>query len=141
MSKCLTIDDVRLFILDRTAEDNELDMDLSFSDEEIASAMRRAAREANDIPPYTVQVSGDCLPGASNIWLHAVTEQLYLSKLSNLMRNDIDYEAGGVSVTVTKSRIAHFKDLVKLHRSIWEDKLRRLKVGVNVRRFHYYGGC
>ena len=139
MSKCLSVDDVRYFILDRTAEDNELDMDLSFSDDDIIHAMRRAAREANDVPPYNVQVSGDCLPGNSNIWLHAVTEQLYIAKLSNLMRNDIDYEAGGVAASVTKGRIAHFKELIKLHRSIWEDKLRRLKVGNNVRRFHFYG--
>jgi len=139
VSRCLTTDDVRYFLLDRTAEDNELDMDLSFTDEDIVNAMRRAARETNDVPPYNAQVSGDCLPGDSNIWLHAVAEQLYLAKLSNLMRNDIDYEAGGVTVSVTKARIAHFKELIKLHRTIWEDKLRRFKVGNNVRRFHFYG--
>jgi hypothetical protein len=136
----LTIDDVRNYMFDRTVKDNELDMDLSFSNDEIADAMRRAARETNDIPPNILFVTADKLPGNSAIWLHAVAEQLYLSKLQQLMRNDVTYDAGGVKATITANRINHFKELIKLERSLWEPRLRSYKVGQNFRRFHFYGG-
>ena len=139
MSRCLSIEDVRMFMLDRSAEDNALDMDLSFSNEEITEAMRRAARETNDMPPYTAQVNPDCLPGDSNIWLHAVAEQLCVAKLANLARNDVQYNADGVSASDTANRIQHFQGLIKLHRSIWEDRLQHLKVRNNMRRMHMYG--
>ena len=62
MHNCVTEEDVRMYILDRNIEDNGLDLDLSFSHEEIAEAMRRCAREYNSIPPRVGMVSPENLP-------------------------------------------------------------------------------
>jgi hypothetical protein len=135
----LSIQDVRDFMFDRTAMDNELDMDLSFTDEEIGKAMKRAARDANDVPPYSFTVSADNLPDDTNIYLYATAEHLYLSKMQQLMRGDADYTAGGVTGSITAKRIVHFKELVSGMRTKWEVPLKSAKITANVRKLHYYG--
>ena len=131
--------DVRDFMFDRTAEDNELDMDLSFSPEEIAGAMKRAARAANDIPPYISGYTADTLPDASNVFLYAIAEQLYRSKLQQLMRNDVEYSAGGIQTSITANRIEHFKYLIAEFSKKWEAQVSQMKYTANASQLHYYG--
>lgn len=135
----LTSEDVRNFMLDRTAADNELDMDLSFSPEEVADAMKRAAREANSVPPLIGNVDGTHLPGDTNIFLYATAEQLYLSKVQQLMRNDVEYTAGGISASASGTEIKHLKGLIKEFSQTWKQQWADQKRAINLRRFHYYG--
>lgn len=130
----ITNDDVRMFILDDTVERNDLDMDLSFSDEEVERAMLRAGREYNSITPIGVgSVDPRALPNDTNIFLDATAEQLYLSKLAQLSRNDMDYETGGVSINAERVRIQHFKELIKLHRERWYSRAKEAKMSINIR--------
>ena len=128
----LTIQEIRMFMLDRSAEDNALDLDLSFSDEEIVSAMKRAAREYNSIPPFVSKVHENRLPNDTNVFLHASAEQLYVSELSRAIRSDMDYTAGNVSVNIEKKRIDHFKDMIKYHRGEWKETATKIKVAANL---------
>jgi hypothetical protein len=109
----LNAEDVRAFMLDRSAEDNPVDMDLSFSDEEIAAAMRRCARDYNSVPPFVNQVQGDRLFGDTNLFLYGTAKHLYLAAMQRLMRGDVDYQAGGVQTSINGKRIEHYNQLIK----------------------------
>jgi len=128
----ITNEDVRLYILDRSIEDNDLDLDLSFSDQEIASAMQRASRAWNSIPPFVSQVIWPHLPADTNVFLDATAEQLYLSLISKLQRNDIDYTAGGVGTNIVSKRIEHLKWQIKECRERWMAVARDIKVTRNI---------
>ncbi len=132
MSKALTTEDVRMFLLDRDATDNDLELDLAFSDEEIKSAMERAARSYNGIPPYVHNVSPNALPGDTNLFLHAAAEQLLRSLLSKLRRNDVDYTAGGVGVNIVTKRIAHLEREIREHRELWQEEATSRKLYINI---------
>jgi hypothetical protein len=130
----LTIDDVRHFILDRSAEDNALDLDLAFSDDEVRDAFKRAAREYNSIPPFIGTVDPSDLPDDTNLFLDATVVQLYISRMSRLQRNDLDYSAGGVSVELEKRQIAHMKEMIPFHRDRFLEAAKAKKVFLNLRR-------
>ena len=129
----LTVRDVQDFMMDRGPEDNDLELDLAFSPEEIMQAMTRAAREYNSIPPLGIsQVSGKRLPDDTNIFLHATAEQLCRSLLHKLRRNDIDYTAGGVGVNLVSKRIQHLREQIKEEREAWEPRAREIKIRMNL---------
>jgi hypothetical protein len=129
---CLTSEDVRMFIFDRTIGDNDLLMDLNFSEVEIQNAMVRAAREYASIPPYTSTVNPGCLPSHTNMFLDATAAQLYISEMSKLMRNDIDYNSGNVTTNLVAKRIAHLKELYKLHTERFTEAAKSWKLTENI---------
>jgi hypothetical protein len=128
---CITVEDIRLYILDRTIEDNDMDKDLSFSDEEIIAAMERAAREYNSIPPYVGCVEADALPKNTNMFFDATVQQLYIAELNRMSRNDIDYDAGGVSTNLEAKRIEHLKQLSRDHGERFREAATNLKIHTN----------
>lgn len=130
----LSIEDIRHAILDRSVEDNALELDLAFSDEEIRQAFKRAARDYNSIPPYVGQVDPADLPDDTNIFIDATVCQLYIARLSKLQRNDIDYNAGGVSVELEKRQIAHMREMIEFHRKRFMEAAQARKVSLNLRR-------
>lgn len=129
---CITSDDVRMYIFDRNIEDNDLLLDLNFSEEEIANAMVRAAREYASIPPYTSTVSPACLPADTNMFLDATVAQLYMSEMNKLMRNDIDYTAGNVTTNLVAKRIKHLAELYKLYQDRFRAAAKDWKISENV---------
>ncbi len=133
MRHFLTEADVRNFILDRTIMDNELQMDLTFSAEEIGDAMMRAAREFNSTPPYVMEVHPTALPGESNLFLYGTAAQLYLSRIAKLSRNDVDYSAGNITTNIVNKQIAHLKDLYKLNQEEFKLQATQMKIAYNVR--------
>lgn len=106
---------VRAFIWDRKASDNQIDMDLTFSDEEIREAMMSAAREYNSIKPYVGTADPTRLDGSTNIFLDGTVAYLYIARMSNMQRNDLEYTAGGVTVTMEQRQIAYMKDMIPFH--------------------------
>ncbi len=116
---CLTsIEDVRRFVLDRMIDDNEIDLELFFSDAEIITARRLAVATYNELPPYVDKIqlnscNQDCLP-APIMFLNAIAYQLYLSKLQKLHKEDVEYQAGGMTVNIIKKRIAYITGTIKI---------------------------
>lgn len=104
----IQVADVRHFIMDRVPDDNELDLDLFFTDEEIAYAMRFACMYFNSIPPKTLQVSPNAMPFHME-FLFGIVYHLYLSKIQQLGRNIKEYNAGGVSVSRVPALLAEMK--------------------------------
>lgn len=135
----ITATDVRNFIFDRNIEDNDLLIDLNFSEAEIKDAMVRAAREFNSIPPFVETAYADCLSGDTNMFLDATAAQLYISEMSKLMRNDIDYNSGNVTTNLVAKRIEHLKTLYKVHAERFKEVAKQYKLSMNINAgfFHF----
>jgi hypothetical protein len=136
----ITTDDVRKYILDRSIEDNNLDLDLAFGDDEIANAMKGAIRDYNSIPPLIgILEDPTQLPGDTNIFLDATAKHLYLAKLAQLTREDIDYTSGGVTANLVAKRIGHLQELIKLHDELFREPAKDRKLAANLMRaFRHY---
>ena len=130
----ITAIDVREYILDRSIADNALDLDLTFDDAEIISAMKRAAREFNSIPPFVSRVNPDQLPDDTNLFLDAIAVQLYISRLSKLQRSDIDYTAGGVTTNLVAKQLEHLQSGIKFHDERFRSAATALKIGINLQQ-------
>ena len=130
----LTEQDVRNWLLDRKADDNLLDMDLSFSPEEIAEAMVGAARDFNSVPPLVLTVAANKLPGDTNLFLEGITARLYTSKVAQWSRNDFDYTAGGVTASPDGKRLQHLNTLRQEHRNNFLQQAADLKHTINLSR-------
>lgn len=138
MANYITEEDVRNFVLDRNIEDNDLLLDLAFSPEEIEDAMKRAAREWNSIPPYVSTADPSKLDASMNLFLDAIAQQLYISELNKLMRNDIDYTAGGVGTNLEQKRISHLRELISFHGDRFRQAARDIKIALNLNQTYMH---
>ena len=104
-------DSVRRFVLDRTVEDNAIDLEIFFSDEEIDFARELAVGHYNEIPPYVDKITLTATNKAGLpyplAFLSGISYYLYLGKLQKLQKEDLDYNAGGMQVDLIKRRINH----------------------------------
>lgn len=133
MASILTEQDIRLFILDRNIADNPVDLDLSFSSEEIANAEKNAVRHFNMMPPVVGRAIGQ-IPEPL-IHLYGTVYYLYLAKILNLSRNDVDYQAGGMSVDITKRRLANYTAISQQLRSEFEQAAKNYKRTINIHSY------
>ncbi len=134
MASYVNVEEVRHFVMDRTVEDNDLDLDLSFTDDEIVQAMERAARSFNALPPLVMRVEWNRMPLDTNVFLNATAEHLYRAALGKLRRNDIDYNAGGVATNLAAKRISHFERAIAEYNKLWTEEARAIKISFNVRQ-------
>jgi len=93
--------------------------------------MERAAREYNSLPPYTSSARADCLPKDTNIFYDAIVQQLYIAEINRLSRNDIDFDAGGVTTSIEAKRIDHLRRLTAEHGERFREAARALKLHQN----------
>lgn len=133
MENYITIDDVRHYIMDREAEDNELEMDLSFTDDEITKALQSAMRDYNSTIPLCSSYDNPAqLSGDTNMFLDGATAHLYMALWNRLTRSDIDYTAGGVTTNLVAKQIAHCKDKIKLYGDRFKETATNIKIQINV---------
>ena len=133
MDRFVTPDLIREVIRDQAPGDNALYADLAFSEAEILAAMRGCARAYNSIPPYVLCANPDRLEAQSNTFVDGTLASLYRTRMTQLMRNDIDYTAGEVTIGVTKQQIEHLKGLVKLHDDMFHQAAKQFKLIANTR--------
>lgn len=105
----ITITDMRNWVMDRTPADNPLEGDLFFTDEEIVSAMKAAAREFNSVPPYVIFADPNQLDDSTNMMFEATAEFLYKAKRHSLGRNAFTYSGGNVSVDEDNQKLKFFE--------------------------------
>lgn len=129
----VTHEDIRHFIQDRTIEDNEVYMDLFFSDDEISQAKRFASMSFNSTPPYVYTVEPEKMP-FNMAYIHGIIYHLYLARLSKLKRNEIEYTAGGVTTTMDKKLIDHLTQDLLFHKQEFDRKTKELKLIINMNR-------
>jgi Trm5-related predicted tRNA methylase len=123
--------DVRDFIFDRTLDDNPTELDLVFSDDEIQKAMRFAAMKYNETSPFVHEVSAAFLPFGS-MFLNGIAYTLYLSKLQMETRQDIEYQAGSMTIDVYKRKVEHLQNFVKLFKTEFETMVKERKLAINI---------
>lgn len=129
----VTPEEVRHYIEDRKAEDNELDQDLSFSNEEIQVAMRRCARAYNSHPPLRVStVTPDSMCADTEMFFDGVIWKLLSARIQRLTRNDFDFDAGDVNVSPEKKRIAHMGRLSKEAEAAFKTQVSDHKESINL---------
>ena len=131
----ITVENIRMWIFDRSASDNELLDDLEFTDEEIVNAMQHAAREYNSIFPRTICVDPSRLPDKTNMFFEATAEALYKMRLHSLRRNNFEYKGGNVSVNDVAPRIKGFQDAIA-EMSQWRQEAHDQKTYRNLRGFY-----
>jgi len=109
----ITIAEMRLALLDRCPSDNSLLDDIEFSDTEVAFAIRRPVDEWNERPPRisTKQYTTATFP-YRYYWMEAACAELLKMASRNLIRNKLNYNAGGVSVD-DKSRAPIYTQLAE----------------------------
>lgn len=137
-SNFIQAEDIRGMIEDESPEDNPLHMDVYFSEEKIHRAMRNAAMRWNAIPPIGVGSVQDPfrLPfgsAKSSIFIEGVLFYLYRSAVSRLKRNDITYDAGGVTTNIKKDLINHFDAMRMEHWENFQSGVHEHKVSQNIR--------
>ena len=127
----IDVNDVRNFIWDRTLDDNPLEMDLMFSDKEITDAMRYCAMKYNEMPPFVNTVMPQNLPFGST-FLSGIAAGLYLSKLQQESRQDVEYTAGSLTVDIQKRRLEHLTNFVKIFKEEFETLAKGIKLTINI---------
>lgn len=136
----LDVEDIRHFIFDRDAADNPLLLDVAYTDDEIARAMRYACLSFNEVTPYVFTIQPECMP-FSMLFIHGTIYHLYLSRISELSRRDVDHTAGNMTVDVTKRLIANLTALVALHKKEFDTSAKQRKIAFNVSQaFRNFGG-
>ena len=129
----ITIDDVRHYIMDRSAEDNEIEMDLAFTDDEITRALKSAMRDYNGtLPLCSSYDNASRLPDDTNMFLDGATAHLYQALWNKLTRSDIDYTAGGVTTNLVTKQIAHAKEKMEFYAARFKEVASAIKIQINV---------
>jgi hypothetical protein len=129
----ITIDDVREYMRDRTADDHELLTDVAWTDEEISRAMRTAAREFNSITPFSITVNPNHLPGDTNVFLDGIAVALFRRMRTNDGLNDLAYTAGSVKVDITGTRIGHLDRMIGMYDERFQSRAKEIKRAANLR--------
>jgi len=93
--------------------------------------MRFAAMRYNAIPPHVIHVHPDHLPFGETM-LNGVAYYLYLGKLQQLMRNDVDYSAGNMSIDINKRRIEFLSKMAPSLKEAFEKQAKEEKVTINL---------
>ncbi len=122
--------DVRQYLVDNSADDNPLLLDLAYTDDDLAAAMKSAAREFNSITPYSISVAPDALPDDTNVFFDAITASLLRMSLLQKTRNDITHQAGNVSVQVDSVYIGHLRSLIPL----FDERFRKAAFDIKLAR-------
>jgi hypothetical protein len=127
----IDVEDVRQFMFDRTIEDNPLELDLVFDDDEINQAFRFAAMRYNETTPYVDKVDAAHLPYGM-LFLNGIAYGLYLAKLQQLARQDIEYNSGNMTIDAFKRRLDHLQNFVKLFKESFEQMAKDRKISINI---------
>lgn len=129
-------EDVRFFLMDRTASENFLLEDLEFTDDEINSAMVLAADKYNSTAPLVNTYTSENFPYRFEMLLGA-SAILLRSKAVNMMRNNLNYQTSdGVAINDLDRR----KEYFQLAQSFDEEFIARItKIKVSKNAEECYG--
>ena len=130
----ITEQDVRMYLLDRTVEDHLVLPDVAFSPEQIAFAMKTAARRYNSIRPYVDYVQPDSLPGDTNLFLDGIAGALFDMLRTNAGLNDMEYVAGNISTNVQGNLAKNADAIASFYNDRFTREATELKVSRNLQQ-------
>ena len=128
----ITEKDVRMYLLDRTVDDHLVLPDIAFSPEEIAFAMKTAARRYNSIRPYIDYVQSDNLPDITNLFLDGISGALFDMKRVNAGLNDMEYAAGNVTANIQGNLAKNAEGVAAFFNERFTREATELKVARNL---------
>ncbi len=108
----LTIETIRQEIADSSIADNIARMRLTFTNEDIAAAIKRAAKNYNSQPPEVGTVDPDRVPDTA-IFIDGTVAALHRTALNRLRRNAMEAQAGNMQVPFSVTQIAQFEKIVQ----------------------------
>lgn len=126
----LSIAEIRMTLRDSDAAANFLIDELDFKTNEIALMIRRCVDYWNEQPPPVGTYTAASFPWRYNLSL-GVAAQLHKMASVHKMRNDLDYNAGGITVQDTKNWQTYAAVGDQLW-SQWVDWVRHKKYQLNV---------
>ena len=124
--------DVREEMRDRSAADHLVLPDIAFSSDDIAQAMRKAARRFNSIRPYVISVEAGKLPDRNNIFFDGIAWALLEGMLLNSSMNDLDYTAGNVQASVQGKLVGNLEKLAGKYEKRFVEDATALKISTNL---------
>lgn len=125
-----------MFILDRTVDDHLVLPDVAFSPEQIAFAMKTAARRYNSIRPYVDYVQPHNLPDTTNLFLDGIAGALFDMLRVNSGLNDMEYSAGNVSTKVQGNLARNAEGVAAFFNDRFTREATELKISRNLQYAH-----
>lgn len=123
-------EDVRFFLMDRTASENFLLDDIEFTDEEINNAMVLAVDRYNSTLPLVNTYTSENFPYRYEMMLGS-SAILLRAKAVNMMRNNLNYQTSdGVAINDLERRQEYFQ-LAQAFDQEFLDRITKLKVSKN----------
>lgn len=113
----ISIAEIRLVLRDASPEANELLLTYEFSDTEIAFAITRPIEQWNEIPPPVMLYTPATFPFREH-WRKAAAGILLRSAAIQYARNDLQYQAGGMSVQ-DKDKLNQYEKLGQTYQEEW----------------------
>ena len=131
-NKYISLQEIRLFLLDRDGGDNFLLDDREFGDEQISMAMQMTLDRYNSQTPIGVDVH----TVSSFPWRHefvlGVTAILLRMRALNMMRNNLDWNDGGGIAVNEKSNTRDYLALAASMQKEFEDRIGKIKQHINI---------
>lgn len=112
----LSVAEIRMALRDVDPEANYLLDELDFSDQEIALSIRRCVDYWNETPPPVSVYKATTFPWRYHLSLGAAAI-LHQMAANQKMRNDLPYQAGGLTVQDT----IKFKQYLEFHARYWKE--------------------
>lgn len=126
----LSIAEIRMTMRDSDPEANLLLDALEFNDNEIALMIRRCVDHWNETPPPVGRFTAANFPFRYHLAL-AVVAQLYRTAAVHKLRNDLPYNAGGLTVQDT-AKWQQYKQLGDTMWQEWAQWVRHMKYQRNI---------
>lgn len=126
----ISIADVRMALMDYSAEANVLLNDLEFSDVQIISAMKRPIREWNETPPDIRTYNFNNFPW-HEAWLKATCAYLLESAAYKYNRNALPHNASGLTLDPNNKGNLYLNTAIAL-RAEWKSWVAAKKTEINM---------
>jgi len=126
----ITPDMVRLFMMDRTADENFLLDSVEFTDTEISDALVLVVDKYNTMLPHVDYYTADTFPYRTEA-LAGVAGMLMKMKALNMVRNNLDYNTSDGTAISDKGKKQEYLSLAQAFEQEFDTKCRSLKVSKN----------
>jgi hypothetical protein len=132
----VTLDDVRMFMIDNVPSDNFLLDAVEFTDEQINKAMNFATDRYNSTPPLLTPLSIERMPHF--VLVQGTTAILLRMRAMNYARNRLDYNQKDGAAVQDKNKMQEYLLLSKELMAEFDRSVRELKYAANLNGA--YGG-
>jgi hypothetical protein len=126
----LSVPEIRMVLRDTDPEGNFLLEELDFTDNEIALCIRRCVDYWNECPPPVNTYKATNFPWRYNLSL-GVAALLHQMAANNKMRNDLPYQAAGLTVQDT-IKYQQYMEFYKMYWDQWVAWVRSKKYQINI---------